>query len=155
GARRTVLNLADIFRYFLRTEQSMRPLEDELEIVEAYLEIEKLRLGEKLKTEIEVDEDARKTRIPVLAVQPLVENAVKHGIAPNPEGGVVRLIAKTEGSGLHVRVEDTGAGFGDRPEGGAGVGLENVRRRLELCYGKEADLEFTTGPRGTTVALSI
>ncbi len=155
GARRTVLNLADIFRYFLRTEQTMRPLEDELQIVEAYLEIEKLRLGDKLRTEIDVDEEARRTLIPVLSVQPLVENAIKYGVAPNPNGGVVRLIAKTEASGLRLRIEDSGAGNGVASDGGSGVGLENVRRRLKLCYGEEADLQIVTGASGTTVLLTI
>ncbi|MEO8027679.1 MAG: histidine kinase, partial [Bryobacteraceae bacterium] len=155
GARRTVLNLADIFRYFLRTEQQMRPLEDELEIVEAYLEIEKLRLGDKLRTEIEVDEKARRTQIPVLSIQPLIENAVKHGIAPNPDGGLVRLIAKTQASGLRVTIEDTGAGGNSNSEGGAGVGLENVRQRLKLCFGDKADLEMAASGSGTTVSMWI
>lgn len=156
GARSTVLNLADIFRYFLRNEQSMRPLEEELLIVEAYLEIEKLRLGHKLRTEIDVDDEARKVRIPVLSIQPLVENAVKHGIAPNPIGGLVRLIARTEAGGLRVRIEDTGAGPGASSEdNGSGVGLENVRRRLKLCCGDEADLQIVSGDSGTTVSLSI
>jgi len=155
GARRTVLNLADIFRYFLKTDQSIRPFDDELQIVEAYLEIEKLRLGDKLKTEIDVDEEARRTPIPVLSIQPLVENAVKHGIAPNPEGGLLRLIAKTEGSGLRVTIEDSGAGNGDAAQSGTGVGLENVRRRLKLCYGDKADLHLVTGQSGTIVSLSI
>ncbi len=155
GARRTVLNLADIFRYFLRTEQTMRPFEDELQIVEAYLEIEKLRLGDKLHTEIEIDEEARRVPIPVLSIQPLVENAVKHGIAANPQGGLVRLIAKTGDTGLHVTIEDSGVGDGVPTPGGAGVGLDNVRRRLKLCYGEEADLQLVTKPSGTIVSLSI
>src|SRR5262249_54500326 len=80
GARETVLNLADIFRYFLETGKSHLPLEEELHIVKAYLEVERLRLGDKLKIEIDVEPATLQVAIPVLSIQPLVENAVKHGI---------------------------------------------------------------------------
>src|SRR6185437_5795765 len=115
GARETVLNLADIFRYFLETGKSFLPLEEELRIVKAYLEIERLRLGDKLRTEIQVDPEALAAPIPVLSIQPLVENAIKHGIAPQPGGGVVTLEVKFEGAdALRVTVRDTGAGFSPR-----------------------------------------
>src|SRR5208337_1159652 len=73
GARETVLNLADIFRYFLETERTFLPLEEELHIVKAYLEVERLRLGEKLHVEIDVDADTLLVPIPILSIQPLVE----------------------------------------------------------------------------------
>ena len=143
GARRTVLNLADIFRYFLRTERHTIALEEEMQIVRAYLEIESLRVGSKLRIEIDVEPAAQRASIPVLSVQPLVENAVKHGIAPHPEGGTVRVVARIEEGRLAVRVFDTGPGFGSvQNSDGAGVGLDNVRQRLRLCYGPEAILEM-------------
>lgn len=143
GARRTVLNLADIFRYFLRTERHTIALEDEMQIVRAYLEIESLRIGPKLRIEIDVDSAARRASIPVLSVQPLVENAVKHGIAPQSQGGTVRVVARIEQGRLAVRVADSGPGFGQaQNQGGAGVGLDNVRQRLRLCYGPEGILEM-------------
>jgi two-component system, LytTR family, sensor kinase len=154
GARDTVLNLADIFRYFLETRKTYLPLKQELNIVRAYLEIERLRLGPKLRIEIDVPEDAASTPIPVLSIQPLVENAVKHGIAPRPEGGLVRIEARHNPSGdLAIRVSDTGAGFA-KP-GAGGIGLENVARRLELCYGSEAQLDIQSGPEGTAVSFAI
>jgi two-component system LytT family sensor kinase len=142
GARRTVLNLADIFRYFLRTERHIIPLEEEMKIVRAYLEIEALRIGSRLQIEIDVDAATERVSIPVLSVQPLVENAVKHGIAPQAAGGTVRVVARLEDGRLAVRVSDTGPGFGATPlNDGAGVGLDNVRQRLRLCYGPTAILE--------------
>ncbi len=154
GARDTVLNLADIFRYFLETRKMYLPLEQELRIVRAYLEIERLRLGEKLRIEIDVAAEALATPIPVLSIQPLVENAVKHGIAPLPQGGLVRIEARQISSGeLEICVSDTGAGFAQ--PGAAGIGLENVARRLELCYGPDAHLDIESGSSGTAVSFAI
>jgi len=153
GARQTVLNLADIFRYFLRHEDSLIALEEELAIVRAYLEIEQLRLGSKLRTEFAVEDAALGARIPVLALEPLVENAVKHGIAAAPEGGVVRVEAALENGELWVSVTDTGAGFAEGAR--EGVGLENVRRRLRLCHGEEARLDIDPKPGATRVGFRI
>lgn len=154
GARETVLNLADIFRYFLEIRKTHLPLEQELNIVRAYLEIERLRLGPKLRVEIEVAPEAMTTPIPVLSIQPLVENAVKHGIAPLQHGGLVRIEARHTASGaLEIRVRDTGAGFA-KP-GSGGIGLENVARRLELCYGSEARLDIQSNAEGTEVSFAI
>lgn len=153
GARDTVLNLADIFRYFLDTRKSQVPLSEEMRIVKAYLEIERLRLGDKLRTEIDVAPEALNVPIPVLSIQPIVENAVKHGIAPLSFGGVVTIEARRDGDGLYVSVSDTGRGFpGD---GHAGVGLENVRRRLDLSYGGLAQFDVYSGPQGSTVSMVI
>jgi LytS/YehU family sensor histidine kinase len=153
GARDTVLNLADIFRYFLETRKTMVPLSEELHIVKAYLDIERLRLGDKLRTEIRVAPEAMGVAIPVLAIQPLVENAVKHGIAPLVEGGTVTLDARMEGGELRVTVSDTGRGFPAAQR--TGVGLENVERRLELSYGGLARLEVASSVDGSAVTIVI
>jgi hypothetical protein len=155
GARRTVLNLADIFRYFLRSETTFVPLDEEMRIVEAYLEIEKLRLGDKLHVELLIDEQARSCHIPLLSIEPLIENAVKHGVARRPEGGRIRLEVRKGPVGLSIRVEDTGPGFDARNDGREGLGLNNVERRLQLCYGGRAALEVTTGPDGAAVAFTV
>ncbi len=154
GARQTVLNLADIFRYFLRTDRTLIPLEEEMRIVEAYLEIEALRLGPKLETRIDVGDDARGWMIPVLTVEPLVENAVKHGVAALEHGGRVEITARVEGGSLRVAVSDTGKGFPASPAGG-GVGLENVNRRLRLHYGDEGRLDITNDGGGTRVEIVV
>ena len=142
AARRTVLNLSDIFRYFLQDDRSTIPLEKEIEIVRAYLEIESLRLGPKLSIDLQIDEAVRAAAIPILSVQPLVENAVKHGIATLPSGGSVRVHARLEDGLLVVRVHDTGPGFGHSISTGTNLGLENVRQRLRLCYGESAGLRI-------------
>jgi signal transduction histidine kinase len=156
GARKTVMNLAEIFRYFLQSERTFIPLAEEIQIVRAYLDIERLRLGARLQTEIDVDEAALSVPIPVLSVQPLVENAVKHGLSQKAEPGLLRLEVKIFGDEVLIRVEDTGPGMGRGKTGsGTGVGLTNVTRRLQLCYGPSADLKIESGPEGTTVSFAV
>jgi hypothetical protein len=154
GARETVLNLADIFRYFLETKKTLVPLEEEMHIVKAYLDVERLRLGDKLRLEIEVTPDAQAVPIPILSIQPLVENAVKHGIAPQAGGGLIQIHANTDAQGaLRISVRDSGPGFSK--SNGRGVGLENVERRLELCYGGEARLTIESSDAGAEVSVRI
>ena len=145
-ARRMVLNLSEIFRYFLQGDRTTIPLSEELKIVQAYLEIEGLRLGSRLKTEISVDESVRSAMIPILSIQPLIENAVKHGVASKSEPGLVRLRAERTSLGVRISIQDTGSGFelsGRLPQIGTGLGLDNVRQRLNLCYGPEVNQKFT------------
>ncbi len=158
GARQTVLNLSEIFRYFLQSDRTFIQLRDELEIVKSYLEIERLRLGPRLETRIDVDDAALSARIPVLSIQPLVENAIKHGLAPKADQGLLIVTARTSDENVFIEVRDTGLGM--RPpkapdHSGAGVGLNNVRRRLELCFGVETDLAIDSGPNGTTVRFVV
>jgi signal transduction histidine kinase len=159
GARATVLNLADIFRYFLETKKTLVPLEEEMHIVKAYLDVERLRLGDKLSLEIHVTPEAQSVPIPILSIQPLVENAVKHGIAPLASGGLIQINASIGAENeLLISVHDSGPGFsksnGTR-SGTPGVGLENVERRLELCYGGGASLTIESSPAGSEVVVRI
>jgi two-component system LytT family sensor kinase len=155
GARDTVLNLADIFRYFLETRKTMVPLEEEMRIVRAYLDVERLRLGEKLRVEFEMGEGTSSVAIPVLSIQPLVENAVKHAVAAKAAGGTIRVRAVVgERGAMTVTVSDTGPGFAQNKSGG-GVGLENVSRRLELCYGGESRLEVRSTDCGCEVSFTV
>ncbi len=158
GARRTVLNLADIFRYSLQTPEKLIQLSEELEIVRAYLEIEKLRLGSRLTVEMDIDEAAKEIEIPMLSVQPLVENAIKHGIAASEQDGWVRISAKAEAGVIRVTVQDSGRGVAPSVEPcftGLGLGMANVSKRLQLCYGAESDLTFERGQQMTTVRFSV
>lgn len=152
AARRAVLHLAEIFRYLLRGEGGPIPLERELEIVEAYLEIESLRLGERLRWRLDIAPEAREVRIPVLSLQPLVENAVRHGVAPLAEGGEVAVQARVLEGRCEISVIDTGPGFAPQP-GGGGIGLENVRRRLALHFGSDVEVRREDGR--TVVAFSV
>lgn len=151
GARRMVLNLADIFRYFLQSDRALVPLAREMEIVRAYLEVEQSRFGPRLTVEIAVDDAALDVPIPVLSIQPLVENAIKHGIARRAGPGSVAVEVKAAG-GLCVTVRNS-AGEGGEP--GPGVGLNNVRRRLEICYGAAAALDLKVGEETTVAELRI
>ncbi|MCC6537556.1 MAG: sensor histidine kinase [Bryobacterales bacterium] len=161
AARSTVLNLADLMRYHLKQDRTYSPLADELRMVEAYLEIEKLRLSRRLTVNIAVDPDVLPVPIPVLSLEPLVENAVKHAVSANPQGGAISLAARRQENGtVLIRVEDTGAGPESSAQGkarspGEGVGLANVKRRLELCYGAASTFEMKLSPTGSWVEMSI
>ncbi len=157
-ARRLVLNLADVFRYLLRSDRTLIEIEEELRIVRAYLEIEQLRLGSKLRTEINVDGAALRAMIPLLSVQPLVENAVKHGVAPRTGTGFVRLDIIAQPEMLSVTVSNSGecdssALTASRVDGG--IGLANVRRRLELHYGEESSFLAEVEDGVTTVGFLL
>jgi hypothetical protein len=154
AARRMVINLAEIFRYFLQSDKTFVPLAEEMQIVRAYLEVEQTRLGSRLELEIQIDPDIEQVPIPVLSIQPLVENAIKHGIAARTEPGRLSIKAGRQGEELRISVENSGSGM---PTGsvGTGVGLQNVRRRLEICYGPSSHLALSIGPDAATVELRI
>lgn len=159
-AERAVEHLGELLRYAVGsgpvadeeaggTEQVT--LDRELEMVRTYLELEKIRLGERLRVEEEVTPRAAAAHVPPLSVQPLVENAVQHGIGESPDGGTVSLVAYVETdegtSHLCVRVRDDGPGADPGSlDSSDGIGLQLVRRRLELLYGKDAELELETSP---------
>jgi signal transduction histidine kinase len=158
AARQVVLDLSDILRFFLRTEKKMVTVEEEIRVVRSYLQIEALRMGNKLSTEITVDPRAAGAEIPALTIEPLVENAVKYGVAPSAAGGWVKVgVGWKEGGAIEVRVHDSGTQFPAESRGtsGAGVGLANVRRRLELSYGSGAELTIESGNAGTLVAFQV
>jgi two-component system LytT family sensor kinase len=154
GARRMVLNLADIFRYSLQSDKAFVPLAQEMQIVRAYLELEQCRLASRLDVQIEVDDAALQIPIPALSIQPLVENAVKHGVALRIEPGYVRIKAECRDGELRISVENSASGRATETPV-TGVGLQNVRRRLEICYGAGAELRFSPGMEFTTVEIRI
>src|ERR1019366_3358455 len=141
-------------RYFLQSERTFVPLAQEMQIVRAYLEVEQLRLGDRLKVEFQVDDAAMDVPVPVLSVQPLVENAIKHGIAQSVEPGYVHVRIEYRGEELRIIVEN-GSHQDAAEETGAGVGMQNVRRRLEICYGTGATLRLVPELRKTTAEICI
>jgi two-component system, LytTR family, sensor kinase len=155
AARRTVLNLAEIFRYFLHNQRSAIALEEELKIIHAYLEIEQIRLGDRLRTEVDVDENALTFRLPPLSIQPLVENAVKHGVARRSGPGYVILRIRRNESNLRVEVRDSGGALLPSDDAHGGVGLENVRQRLRLTYGAVAELQVAAENGETVVRFEL
>lgn len=153
-----VERLAEIFRYILtRTTTEFVPLAEELHIAEAYLEIERARFGDDLVVRQEIDDRARTLLLPGLILQPLVENAVQHGISQKIGGGAVSIRAAVEEGTLRVTVHDTGVGIShSTPLAGRGVGLRNVRDRLVKLYGPEyAPAISSADGQGTTVTLRI
>lgn len=146
AARRTALMLAGFLRRSLRlAEREAVPLGEELEAARAYLEIERVRFGDRLRVDERIAPGLEELPVPPLILQPLVENAVKHGIARRLEGGTVGLEAARRPDGLLLAV--TNERDPDAPPGGGeGIGLANVRRRLEVAYGRRARL--TAGSRG-------
>jgi len=139
-AREMCLLLADFLRLTLGMgEKNVIPFSDELDLLEKFMAIEKVRFGERLRMEENVQEEAKRCYIPALLLQPLLENAVSHGIASMADGGCIRLQAQVQDGRLGIMVEN------DRDDEAParrknGVGLKNVRSRLEARYGKDATL---------------
>ena len=153
-----VERLADIFRYMLkRTDEEFVTLAEEIEIAASYLEIERARFGDALRVVREVAPETTAVRLPGLLLQPIVENAVKHGVSRKVGGGEVRIEAQLSGGDLVLRVRDTGVGMsGEDAAMGAGVGLRNVRDRLIKHYGEAyAPVVRSAVGEGTTVTVRV
>jgi two-component system LytT family sensor kinase len=162
-ALETLMRLTTLLRGVLRSEGELTTLGRELDLIGSYLDIELARFEERLRVQIDVPEALRHLRVPTLLLQPIVENAVKHGIAPARRGGNLFVEARLEDtpgrSRLVVTIRDSGAGASDadfqRGRAG-GVGLRNIERRLAVQYGTSADLQVRSAPgSGTTVVLRI
>ena len=149
-AVRTIVQLGDLLRAVLRSDAQVVPLRDELELVERYLAIEAARFGDRLTVEVAVEGDAASALVPRLILQPLVENAVRHGIEPWPGPGSVTVKAARRGDALLVEVVDTGRGPAAVARAG-GVGLENTRGRLRHLYGDRQRLSLLASPGGGAV----
>jgi len=156
-AESMTLRLARIFRYVLtQTEKSFSPLHEEIDFLRAYLDIEQMRFGDRLQVRFDVAETVADQPIPSLILQPLVENAIRHGFAPKlgPCQLVVRCEAQREE--LALSVEDDGVGVlpdDPRRAPAGGIGLRNVRERLATVYGARARLSFESVPRRGTRAI--
>jgi signal transduction histidine kinase len=138
-----------------RTEGEMSTLALELERARAYLEIMRIRMGERLAVQIQVPEALRATPMPPMMLQTLVENAIKHGLEPLTGGGTVWIIAREADGKVSVTVADNGRGFGG-DSAGTGVGLKNVRERLKLQYGGDAALNIGPNfPNGVAASIVL
>jgi len=159
-AERVTEELAGIFRYALEsTRVEWVTLNDELEFLESYLAIEKTRFEERLSYSFDVDTETRSLKIPPMILQPLVENAIKHGIAPEVSGGSIKISGRAMFDYFVIEVEDTGRGRrnGSRRQSssGTGIGLKNVRERLLQVYGEAATLKLVDISSGGTRATLI
>ena len=136
--------------------QSTRDLGRELAVIRPYLEILKVRMEERLQTELNVSDGLLSAEFPPMMLQSLVENAIKHGLEPKAEGGLLRVGAEIVHGKLAVTVADTGLGFGKAATVGTGIGLSNIRERLALLYGDKASLTVTeTDGGGTSVTITV
>ncbi len=154
--REMIAVLSDLFRYQLwASKQEVVPFGVEVKFVRQYLNLEKARFGDRLRIRIEAPEETEDVPVPAMLLQPIVENAVRHGIGPKVEGGLVEVLATLQGEQLHVSVNDTGVGTDPaKLNEGKGVGLYNTRRRLRLMY--ETDVAITANhPSGTRVSFTI
>jgi two-component system LytT family sensor kinase len=179
-AREMIVKLANILRALLKDREAFVPFSEELAFTDDYLDIEVVRFGEKLRVVKEIAEETLEVLVPSMLLQPLIENSIKHGLEPRISGGTVTLRSRMLSDGrLLLEVEDDGIGIDAEREGGAraaasgalreavvsgageragngsgGIGMRNVRERMEVMYGNAAKVEIVSRPgRGTKVTL--
>jgi two-component system LytT family sensor kinase len=162
-ARELIVKLANILRALLKDHDSFVPFREELNFTDDYLGIEVVRFGaEKLRVVKEIDAGTLELPIPSMLLQPLVENSIKHGLEPRISGGTITLRSRLDGGLWIIEVEDDGVGIAPgrtHSSGvlrGAGIGMKNVRERLEVLFGAAAQLDVTSRPgRGTKVTIEM
>ena len=144
-AEQLIVRLGELLRQVLQSSSLQEvPLEEELSLVRGYVEIEQMRLGERLRVQWEIEPGTLPLRVPSLILQPLVENAIQHGIAASAGNGVLTVRAQREGDFLRLQVHDTGPGLDDASMArSAGIGLTNTRTRLERLYGPRQSLDLS------------
>lgn len=155
-ARALVSDLADLYRYLLQNPEDAS-IADEVDHACAYLEIERARLGDsRLVVQTTVDDSISDTRVPALLLQPIVENAVKHGIAPRSGRGLISIRGRDLGERLLLEVEDHSEGpLRYAPTTGSGMALETLRKRLQKHYDGRAELRLSSSAQGTLVTLDL
>jgi signal transduction histidine kinase len=153
GTARMVEQLSDVLRRTLTRHRANEvALQDELDLVEQYLAIEQARFSDRLRPTFDVDPATRAAAVPSFALQHLVENAIRHGIARRPAAGQLHISARRAGDSLVVAVRDDGAGFAEETAARTGHGIENTRERLRALYGAGASLSFARAETGGTIA---
>ncbi|MCP3097422.1 histidine kinase [Myxococcus sp. K15C18031901] len=160
AAERMLARLGDLLRHSLDSQGRQEvTLREELEALAPYLDIERTRFGARLSVVCRLSPDVLDVRVPYLALQPLVENAIRHGLAPRAEPGRIDISAERDGDALRLRVEDDGIGPPPQPAAlgrSGGVGLSNLRARLATLHGARASVELRPGvSRGTVVEVRV
>ena len=154
-AEKAIEDLADLFRASLK-EQNTHTLEDELGITRSYLDIEKLRLGERLEIDWNIDNSLFDAEIPALSLQPLAENAIYHGIEPIPDGGKIRISAQRDGDHLKLEVSNPSSAIsGSTHTSGNKMAQDNIKQRLRLAYGNDARFYINATKQDYTVTLEL
>ena len=158
AADRMISRLSDLLRLtFDRSGAAGVSLQEELEFLQKYLEIEQTRFQDRLSVRFDIAPDALDAEVPRLILQPLVENAIKHGVSPRTGPGLVQIAARREGDTLWLEVRDDGVGLSQaaRSSLNAGIGLSNTRDRLECLYGSRHRLDFSDESNGLAVRIEI
>jgi two-component system LytT family sensor kinase len=160
GARGVVLKLSNILRRLLRKHETFVPLREELQFIDDYLDIEVARFGkDNLDIVKHVDDAAMEAFVPSMLLQPVVENCLKHGLAPKLGGGKIELRTTNRDGRLHIEIEDNGVGISEEKLPHVyveGIGLSNVRERLRVLYGTDFGLEIQSHPgQGTVIRIDI
>lgn len=153
-ADRMIARLGELLRTTLENAGTQEvPLKQELEFINPYLEIEQARLGPRLNVSFAIEPEAMDAQVPNLLLQPLVENAIRHGIGPRPVPGIIEIGAQREGESLTLTVRDNGPGLnGKHLNGKRGIGLQNTRARLKQLYGDNHRFEIANAPNGGLLA---
>nr|WP_225314388.1 histidine kinase [Marinobacter halotolerans] len=142
-AEDAVLDLSELFRASLRADDRLIPLASELDLCRRYLAIEQLRLGDRLSLDWQIEEGLDQQAIPPLTLQPLVENAIYHGIQPRPEGGIVRIEAYRKGESVYLMVQNPRPTEDQRTHQGNRMALANIQSRLQALFGEPAILKHS------------
>ncbi len=144
-----IARLSDLLRASLAGDAADEvSLDEELALVDLYLDIEKVRFADRLEVHSDVDPEARRALVPQLILQPLVENAVRHGISRSSSAGRIDLVARRHGEALRLEVSDDGPGLGEAAAPREGIGLSNVRGRLSALYGEDGPLTLEDRAEG-------
>jgi sensor histidine kinase YesM len=157
NASDAVLLLSDLMRYTLNYEKrDLVPLSEEIEVVEKYLGLEKIRFGKKLNAELHIAEDTLGVKIPPIVVQTLVENAIKHGLKESANGVCIRIKSRLEDDFLKIDIINSGQLINSTPSvilpKNSGIGVENTRRRLRMIYGETAHFELKNRNEAEVIA---
>jgi signal transduction histidine kinase len=163
AARAVLTKLADVLRYTLDSDRRQYvSFREELDFVQTYLSIEQIRFGERLRVSIDAPAEVMNLYTPPMLLQPLVENAVRHGLAPKDDGGEVRVSVETSGKAVMVAVSDTGVGMTStaimhhsEQTGSSGRGLSNTDARLRKLFGEEAGITASTDAAGTRISFQL
>jgi two-component system, LytTR family, sensor kinase len=160
NARGVVLKLSNILRRLLRKHETFVPLREELEFIDDYLDIEVARFGrDNLDIIKHIDEETLESFVPSMLLQPIVENSLKHGLAPKLEGGKIQLRTTNHDGRLNIEIEDNGVGISEEKMPHVyveGIGLSNVRERLRVLYGADFHLQIQSRPgEGTLIKIDI
>ncbi len=159
-ARELLTDFAEFTRYAFRSQRPYVTVADELRYVEKYLRLEQARFGDRLSVRIEVAPEVLQAVVPVLSLQPLVENAVRHGLEAHGGRGLLEILGRDRGADVELRVRDDGPGMDVDPEvllcgGSGGIGMANVQGRLQQSFGEGYGLRVSSSTAGTEVVMTL